>query len=422
MKSWDELYKELQTKDLDISKDLVELEKNLNKDGISLCVGAGVTISLVGSWTQLLNELAVLRCCDEHRRDNTSVSIDIDAMRSFIYKNVRDKAFLPNSTNTLEQGEYLMYDALDETAEKLDQHDQALSKYWREMFFSAQTYIVVSKSIDRKLKKKTIVDHFIEWEKDHSIKPDIASLASLVELCIKKNVKEIITYNFDTMLDQLLSNEVVWTYFGKKNQQKNVEVYSYPDGKNVGKFCKKKYANRDTIRIYHVHGILDKDLGISPIVFSENSYLEYQECVLNWSNVRIADALIRSPVLCVGFSGTDPNFRYLCRLLKNNASLSQNDRSNQKNEGPNVYLTRVYNQDGYSDVGRFLPRKRNSSGDETNEPIDPTDEKDILCTYYCVKTYLKVVQDYYLHQLGTKVLWAEKYDNIANMIHELANH
>lgn len=27
MKSWDELYKELQTKDLDISKDLVELEK-----------------------------------------------------------------------------------------------------------------------------------------------------------------------------------------------------------------------------------------------------------------------------------------------------------------------------------------------------------------------------------------------------------
>lgn len=424
MKPWDELYKDIQRNVLNIANDLKQLSNDIDTRGLTLCIGAGVTASLVGSWTYLLNELAVMRCCDEQMWDNPFAPIaDIGKMREFINRNERGKegSFIPNSTNVLEQGEYLLYDSCDGIAKKLEENGQTgREQFWREEFFAAQTESVISKKIKEKLGNKTIVEHFLNWKANPSISPDIGTLAAVVELCVKKNVNEIITYNFDTLLDQLLCSEDVWNSFAKKNEQKNIEVYTYPDGHKEREHIISS-DERKTIRIYHVHGVLDESFGTN-IVFSENSYLEYQDRALNWSNVKIADTMFHSTMLCVGFSGTDPNFRYLCRLLKANASLARIDGS-EDNSGiiNDVYLIRVYNTDGKSDVGRFIPRKLDASGKETKEPDFPSEPTEIACTYYCVKTYLKVVRDYYFHQLGTKILWAEKYQDAANLILDLSN-
>lgn len=124
---------------------------------------------------------------------------------------------------------------------------------------------------------------------------------SLTKLIRNKNVlqiREIITYNFDDLLE-------------KKMRQKEIYYESYD------RYLPKKSEN--SVKIYHVHGYLDRqaqpdELNLDSIVFSEEQYHKIYEDTYNWSNMQQINMLREKTCLFLGCSLSDPNLRRLADI------------------------------------------------------------------------------------------------------------
>lgn len=393
------------------------VRKYLNSKKLTLCIGAGITAPLLGNWNSLLNELAIMRCCDTAAADNEN--IDLEFMHSFIEGHVDEKAFIPSSTNVLEQGEYLMYDCEDQTAgymsdSTFDKGMGIRAQFWREKYFAAQTQRCIDSLQKKRIGDQSIVDYYLRWRKKPDEKVPIGTLDAVIELCILKDVEEIIVYNFDAIMETLLIDKRVWAAFGHESERKNVEVYSYYKKEPIkGLGINDAPPKNGTIRIYHVHGVINRvNEEVQPIIFSENSYLAYQDRMLNWSNVRIADAMYHSALLCVGFSGNDPNFRLLCRLF---SDINKHPIFLQEDSEPYpVYLMRIFSKD----IERFIKKVKDDK-DDSEKLVLPNTDEEILCTYYCAKTYLEAVENYFDHQMNISVLWFDTFDGIVDALNDL---
>ena len=237
-------------------------------------------------------------------------------------------------------------------------------------------------------------------------RPNYGTLYQMLKLCAVGGVQEVITYNFDTIFDQLLINPDIQRRLGAKTIR-SVQIYSFHNERPVElKGADTDRKNADAIRIYHVHGILDGEedkesrLPVMPIIFSENSYQMYQNRVMNWSNIRIAEAINTYDLLCVGFSGTDANFRnlvQLCRQLQDTPIFASEQNAHK------VFLTRACK----CDVDRYMKAKDTFTPD------------DLECAFWCVDTYFGLVQMYYYYQLGITVLWSEDFDDMAEQLDQL---
>ena len=111
----------------------------------------------------------------------------------------------------------------------------------------------------------------------------------------QKNVRSIITYNYDTLIEENL-NKYGRTCF---------PVYGY---------------NRDeynSFPVYHVHGIISRDKNNQQeerIVLNEKDYHEMYSKVFDWSNVEQLHALTRCTCFFIGLSMKDPNLRRLLEI------------------------------------------------------------------------------------------------------------
>ena len=251
-----------------------------------------------------------------------------------------------------------------------------------------------------------VFERLAEQAADALWRPNYGTLYQLLKLCAVGSVREVITYNFDTIFDRLLINPDIQHCLGATTIRP-VQVYSFHNELPVElKGANTDRKNTNAIRIYHVHGILDseedkeKRLPDMPVIFSENSYQTYQNRVMNWSNIRIAEAINTYDLLCVGFSGTDANFRnlvQLCRQLQDNPIFASEKNPHK------VYLMRACK----ADVDRFTTA------------IDKFTSEDLECAYWCVDTYFDLVQTYYNNQLGMILLWSEDYDHMADQLDKL---
>jgi hypothetical protein len=120
----------------------------------------------------------------------------------------------------------------------------------------------------------------------------------------KKGVSEIITYNFDGLLELMLKNypcKPVWK-----------------PTKTTGSF----------LPIYHVHGYIpvkdpfqnySRRMGSLPgeIVLTEDQYHKEIENPFSWSNLIQLQALSKNTVLTIGLSLADPNLRRLLDVIRN---------------------------------------------------------------------------------------------------------
>lgn len=237
-------------------------------------------------------------------------------------------------------------------------------------------------------------------------RPGYGTLYQMLRLCALGGVQEVITYNFDTIFDRLLMDPDIQRRLGAK-ATRPVQVYSFHNERPVElKGANTDRKNADAVRIYHVHGILDGEedkearLPDMPIIFSENSYQTYQNRVMNWSNIRIAEAINTYDLLCVGFSGTDANFRnlvQLCRQLQGTPIFASGMNPHK------VFLTRACKYD----VDRYTKAK------------DTFTSEELECAFWCVGTYFDLVQMYYAYQLGITVLWSEDFDDMAKQLGQL---
>ena len=113
----------------------------------------------------------------------------------------------------------------------------------------------------------------------------------------QEHVRSIITYNYDTLIEENL--------------------------RKVGKKCFSVYKNnrdeRHSFPIYHVHGVIFRDgekQQKAEIVLSEKSYHEVYSKVFDWSNVEQLHALTRCTCFFIGLSMKDPNLRRLLEIAK----------------------------------------------------------------------------------------------------------
>lgn len=139
-----------------------------------------------------------------------------------------------------------------------------------------------------------------------------AILRSCMEMICSGNVTEVITYNYDTLLESCLEMINHW----KEGVQYRIHV----DPSQLAK-------SGEMPSIYHVHGCIPIEVKLndtsSPatfgkpsdqIVLSEEDYYEIERYPYDWRNVVQARMLLEKNCLFLGFSGDDYNFRRLLKL------------------------------------------------------------------------------------------------------------
>lgn len=119
-------------------------------------------------------------------------------------------------------------------------------------------------------------------------------LKTLAHIIRHKKVNEVITYNFDDLLEENLDV---------------LKLVNSVDYASISKDAEIKGHN--TLPIYHVHGIIPRTGPVDTVVFSEEEYHSRYSNVFHWSNVEQLHALSRMHCFFVGLSMNDPNLRRL---------------------------------------------------------------------------------------------------------------
>ena len=126
--------------------------------------------------------------------------------------------------------------------------------------------------------------------------------SELIEVVCKmvinqEKVRSIITYNYDTLIEDNLTLRGKRCFSVYKNNRD--KGYSFP--------------------VYHVHGVVFRESSngvLEDIVLSEEDYHKVYSEVFDWSNVEQLHALTRCTCFFIGLSMKDPNLRRLLEIAK----------------------------------------------------------------------------------------------------------
>lgn len=128
----------------------------------------------------------------------------------------------------------------------------------------------------------------------------IDSLANTID---NKNPVQVITYNYDDLLETRLNDK-----------EKYVSVFD------------KHIPRHDIIPIYHVHGMIAREQYEPSLpVLSEREYHKLYYDLYNWANIVQLHALNTTTCFFIGFSMTDPNQRRLLELARDEDINSGNE-------------------------------------------------------------------------------------------------
>lgn len=186
---------------------------------------------------------------------------------------------------------------------------------------------------------------------------------TIMKICelVKNNrnrVKSIITYNYDDLIEQQMTNIGIAT--------SSVFDTHEPDSR---------------FPVYHVHGILDQEgIKSSDIVLSEDDYHEQYRRSFMWSNVEQLHALQNNNCFFIGLSMTDPNLRRLLDITRSEA----NDK-NQRDSHCFAFLMK-------NDVARDVIGDKEGFLNE---------------------------QKYILENLGVRVIWYNDHNELPNLLDKL---
>jgi len=227
----------------------------------------------------------------------------------------------------------------------------------------------------------------LEENKESSILLEIRKLCLAVGK--SPNLRGIITYNFDDLIEQDLEK-------------------SGSDIKFRSIFAPGNHPDDDELPIYHVHGFLPHKANIdskNKIVFSENFYHDQYTNVYDWSNLIQIEMFSKSCCLLVGTSLTDPNQRRLLDIAK---TIRGDDK---------IHHYCIRKKHSTSSVGSALKRLLN----EDNKLLEEKD-KAKLNFDKTVKDLIKVMQIYEekdAASFGVGTIWVEEYPDAANVLREL---
>lgn len=205
-------------------------------------------------------------------------------------------------------------------------------------------------------------------------------LVNLARIVQQKKVNEVITYNFDNLLEQNLA---------KMNLTDSIDYTAISKDAEI--------KGHNTLPIYHVHGIIPKEGPVDTVVFSEEEYHKRYSTAYHWSNVEQLHALTRTHCFFVGLSMTDPNLRRLLDTAKDM------NRSNDINHY--AFLKRI-KLENYclSDINKTCKYVHVSGS-----LIDKKKQKEIYDLNY------SVIESIFM-ELGVNVIWYEDYNDLPGLV------
>jgi len=207
-------------------------------------------------------------------------------------------------------------------------------------------------------------------------------LRELAKLCMPlrtgPKVHSVITYNFDDLLEQVLSEEAV----GHRS------------------ICSSRQHPLETeLPIFHVHGFIPQStesfdgLKEGLLAFSEEGYHQLFRDPYHWTNVIQLQAFQQRTCVFVGLSLTDPNLR---RLLEYAATSRDEPR-------------------------HFAFMKRTSAEDLLKASRKGTDDE-LTVKQEAAVDFLRVhhsLQEKVYRELGLEVIWFDKFDDMPKAVAEL---
>lgn len=199
-------------------------------------------------------------------------------------------------------------------------------------------------------------------------------LSCLSRIIQQKKVNEIITYNFDDILEQNLE---------RLNLKNSVDYTSISKDAEI--------KGHNTLPIYHVHGIIPQKGPVDKVVFSEEEYHKRYTNAFHWSNIEQLHALSRMHCFFIGLSMNDPNLRRLLDAAQNM------NRTNEINHFAFLKRTRL-NRYCVSDVQRGCKYVHVSES-----LIDQKKQKEIYDLNYTVIENI-------FKELGVRVIWYEDHE------------
>ena len=190
--------------------------------------------------------------------------------------------------------------------------------------------------------------------------PNTELLNSIRELLNKFNIKDILTYNLDNILELNF----------KKN---NIKCKSLTKSSCI--------RDPNKLNIYHIHGLITLDRSeLNDIIFSEEEYHKSYSYPYDWTNTTQLHFLRSSIGLFIGCSLTDPNTR---RIL---------DTVNEEQEEKYHYA--------------FMFHKSIKKSTQEHEKI-----------------YIKIskaIKDIFYNSIGIRVIWVDNYNKIPKMLKNFA--
>jgi hypothetical protein len=209
----------------------------------------------------------------------------------------------------------------------------------------------------------------------------LTEIAKVTNLCEgKKGVKGIITYNYDSLLEEALRT-IGRTYDRRDRRDK---------GSNRG------------VPLRHVHGFLERSANPDEwIILSEKQYHDEYSNPYAWSNVVQLNAFRETTCLFVGLSMTDPNLR---RLLEDS----------RKTVTPQHYV--FLRRTNILELQTKLDLSWGNRGQPPAEKKTKLSERlKLLCGL------ADSSRSSTLKELGVEVIWYDEHANLPSLVEGLRN-
>ena len=223
---------------------------------------------------------------------------------------------------------------------------------------------------------KLIQEHLYSAEHTSDLLTDLALIVKA------RKVDEVVTYNFDDILEQELMN---------KGLKESVHFTSIARDAEI--------KDHNNLPIYHVHGIIPEHSNVTDtVVFSEAEYHERYRNAYHWSNIEQLHALTRKNCFFVGLSMNDPNLR---RLLDIARKMNATDKPSHY-----AFLPRTQ-QEKYcvsDNACRFVKVPQSL--------LDRKKQKDIYDLNYTVMEKI-------FRQLGVNVIWFEDFKELPRLVEDV---
>lgn len=231
---------------------------------------------------------------------------------------------------------------------------------------------------DDKVKFSDLIQKHLYGKKEPSKLLD--DLANIVQ---QRKTEEVLTYNFDDLLEQ---------YLIKLGLQEGKDFITISKDAEI--------SGNEMLPIYHVHGVIPEKGPSDIVVFSEEEYHKRYSNPFHWSNIEQLHALSRKHCFFIGLSMTDPNLR---RLLDAARQINQTD-----NECHYAFLKRQKLEE-YC-LANMLEACKYVHISESL--IDKKKQQDIYSLNYTVIECI-------FRDLGVKVIWFEDFDDLPSLIEEV---